>query len=200
MDKASRLARKPNNRAATKTITAIALVSAIVVGVVGIWVLTMSNVAPVPSQEIQKPKEVEVIKEVPKSHLVVWGVIKGPISKELPPVELPQTFNMTIVPNKDRMNLFEYSFGTVLQAKEKVKISMNATSPINFQIRFSDYLPKAGQRVYEGRETIIDKKAITTFDYELNVERSGSYLFEFASGTPEPIETRVTFDAYRLGR
>src|SRR3989304_5130132 len=74
LDKASRLARKSDNRAATKTITAIALVSAIVVGAVGIWVLTMSNATPVPSQEIQKPKEIEeTIREVPKSHLVVWG-------------------------------------------------------------------------------------------------------------------------------
>ncbi len=188
----------------TKTATAIVLVSAMAVGAVAILVLTLTNAPSVPSQELQN--QGKVTKELPKSHLRVWGDQHwdGAVTKELLWITLPQNFNMSIIscfPAGEIVQNYSYTLGAGIQARDRVKLSINATSPIDFQLIFLDYFPKPEQRItYSGGgETIIDKKQITSFDYELSVRKTGIYFFVFTGGTPKPITT-VTFDAYKIER
>lgn len=174
-------------------VAAIMLVSALVMGAVAIWVLTLSNPTPGTSQEMQKPKEVgkEAVKELPKSHLVVERRVGfGRISAELPPVALPQTFNISGS---------DYVFSANLKAQDKVKLSIKATAPIDFEVFFYSIIKPEGKPDYVKSETIIDRIQIISLDHELNLEKDGAYRFRFNGGTPGT-NTTVTFDAYKIER
>jgi hypothetical protein len=113
-------------------------------------------------------------------------------------LESPRKFQMSLI-TKNVITLYSHYYAAHMNVGNRVLFSIDSSAPINFNLVFVDKeeinIDGLPSEVSEHGKTVLERQQITLLANELDVEKSGFYIFVFRVEEPYPAAW-VTLEAY----